>query len=276
MLISAPFDNWWHDAYGLDVKIISPPHVLLFLGNGAIQMGGLILILGQMNRAQGKLRTLLNWLFLYAGAMLALGAGIFIMAYSFPNQMHSALSYRVVSTTFPFMLAAIGFASHQRWASTKLAAMYMLFFMAAIWILPLFPAEPKLGPVYHKVTHFIPAPFPLLLIVPAFFLDLLREKMAHHDAWLHSAAAGSAFLASFLAVEWPFATFLLSPGARNWFFGSHYVDFMTRPTSPIATFRFLDMDRGDFWTNLTLAWFFASLMTRLGMAWGESLRRVRR
>src|SRR5947209_7928748 len=26
MLVSAPFDNWWHDTYGLDVKILSPPH----------------------------------------------------------------------------------------------------------------------------------------------------------------------------------------------------------------------------------------------------------
>src|SRR5579864_5854292 len=25
MLTSAPFDNWWHNAYGLDVKIFSPP-----------------------------------------------------------------------------------------------------------------------------------------------------------------------------------------------------------------------------------------------------------
>ena len=24
MLTSAPFDNWWHNAYGLDVKIVSP------------------------------------------------------------------------------------------------------------------------------------------------------------------------------------------------------------------------------------------------------------
>src|SRR5262249_18431531 len=29
MLTSAPFDNWWHDAYGLDVQILSPPHSLL-------------------------------------------------------------------------------------------------------------------------------------------------------------------------------------------------------------------------------------------------------
>jgi hypothetical membrane protein len=276
MLVSAPFDNWWHDAYGLDVKIISPPHALLFLGNGAIQMGGLILILGQMNRAEGAVRRRLDWLFLYAGAMLTLLVGIFIMAFSFPNQMHSALSYRVASMAIPFVLVGIGEASHQSWASTKIAAMYMLFCMAAIWILPLFPAEPKLGPVYHKVTHFIPAPFPLLLIVPAILLDLLRKRMAAKDAWLQASVAGSAFLGSLLAVEWPFASFLLSPGGRNWFFGTHYVDYVTRPTSPIATFRFLDMDRGDFWTNLALAWFFAILMTRLGMAWGGSLRRVQR
>ena len=32
MITSAPFDNWWHAAYGLDVKIVSPPHTLLILG----------------------------------------------------------------------------------------------------------------------------------------------------------------------------------------------------------------------------------------------------
>ena len=26
MLTSAPFDDWWHNAYGLDVKVLSPPH----------------------------------------------------------------------------------------------------------------------------------------------------------------------------------------------------------------------------------------------------------
>jgi hypothetical protein len=276
MLVSAPFDNWWHDAYGLDVKIISLPHALLFLGNGAIQLGALILILGRMNRSAGKQQRVLDWLFLYASSMLALGAGIFLMAYSFPNQMHSALSYRVVCTTFPFLLAGFGAASQQRWASTKLAGMYMLFCMAALWILPLFPAEPRLGPVYHNVTHFIPAPFPLLLIVPAFFLDLVRQEMKGRDVWLQAFVAGSAFLASFHAAQWPFADFMLSPAARNRFFGAHYIDFLTRPTSPIARYQFLDMDRGDFWTNLALALFFAILTTRLGMSWGESMRRVRR
>jgi hypothetical protein len=276
MLVSAPFDNWWHAAYGLDVRVISPPHVLLFMGNGAIEIGAIILILGQMNRATGALQRTLSWMFLYGGAVLALGLGIFIVSYSFPNQMHSAMFYRAACTALPIALVGIGQASHQRWASTKVAAIYMSFCMAAIWILPLFPAEPKLGPVYQKVTHLIPAPFPILLIAPAFFLDLLREKPAGRNPWLQAAVAGSIFLLSLLAVQWPFSTFLLSPAARNWFFGSHYLDYGTRPGGPLARFQFFDMDKGAFWTNLALALFFAIVTTRLGMAWGASMRRIRR
>src|SRR5580658_4313837 len=52
MLTSAPFDNWWHNAYGLDVKIVSPPHTLLMLGVFAVSVGTLILLLGAMNRAE--------------------------------------------------------------------------------------------------------------------------------------------------------------------------------------------------------------------------------
>ncbi len=64
MITSAPFDNWWHNAYGLDVKILSPPHVLLLTGVLCVQLGTLVLILGAMNRAQGVLRERLNQLFL--------------------------------------------------------------------------------------------------------------------------------------------------------------------------------------------------------------------
>src|SRR5580693_722882 len=56
MLVSAPFDNWWHGAYGLDVKIISPPHALLFIGDAAIEIGALLLVLESMNRAENDQR----------------------------------------------------------------------------------------------------------------------------------------------------------------------------------------------------------------------------
>ena len=38
MIASAPFDNWWHEAYGLDVRIVSPPHTLLAMGMGERQL----------------------------------------------------------------------------------------------------------------------------------------------------------------------------------------------------------------------------------------------
>jgi hypothetical protein len=42
MLLSAPLDNWWHNAYGLDVKILSPPHTVLAIGMLGVALGVLI------------------------------------------------------------------------------------------------------------------------------------------------------------------------------------------------------------------------------------------
>ena len=54
MITSAPFDNWWHNAYGLDVKILSPPHILLALGMTGIRFGTLVLVLAEVNRANRR------------------------------------------------------------------------------------------------------------------------------------------------------------------------------------------------------------------------------
>src|ERR1700693_2472486 len=82
MLTSAPFDNWWHAAYGLDVKIVSPPHTLLILGIRAVAVGVLFLILAAMNRASNEGTSIegtqsgeqtfkrLQRLFLYVGGLI--------------------------------------------------------------------------------------------------------------------------------------------------------------------------------------------------------------
>src|SRR4051812_10454626 len=67
MLVSAPFDNWWHNAYGLDVRIISPPHMVLAMGFFGIEVGTLMLLLAFMNRATDTDRRRLQRLFLYVG-----------------------------------------------------------------------------------------------------------------------------------------------------------------------------------------------------------------
>ena len=51
MLTSAPFDDWWHNAYGLDVEILSPPHSVLAAGMIAIQLGAMLLALAPARTA---------------------------------------------------------------------------------------------------------------------------------------------------------------------------------------------------------------------------------
>src|SRR5262249_2864478 len=108
---------------------------------------------------------------------------------------------------------------------TILAGYYTTIALASEWLLPLFPAQPKLGPVYHNVTQLIPAEFPLLLIVPAFVADLLLQRLKRQPSWIKAIWVGPVFLLSFLAVQWPFASFLMSPASRNWIFGSAYFPY---------------------------------------------------
>jgi hypothetical protein len=118
-----------------------------------------------------------------------------------------------------------------------------LFALAFLWIMPLFPAEPKLGPVFQQVTHFIPWEFPLLIIVPAFVTDLILQRTATWRPLFRAVIVGTAFLAVFVAVQWPFANFMMTPAARNWIFGSGYLDFLTPPRSLLGKF-FYRADRG--------------------------------
>src|ERR1700729_4012797 len=86
MITSAPFDNWWHAAYGLDVKIVSPPHTLLILGIRAVGIGILFLILAAMNRsategmeAGARNFKALQHLFLYIGGLIVSGQMFFLI-----------------------------------------------------------------------------------------------------------------------------------------------------------------------------------------------------
>jgi hypothetical protein len=280
MLTSAPFDNWWHNAYGLDVKILSPPHVVLALGMHAVALGAWILTLGAMNRAaQGVLRRKLHRLFLYLGGVILVFLLVLSMENLFRLYMHSAAFYRTVALAVPVTLAAVSRATGDRWAATQTALVYTGVLLGLLWILPLFPAEPKLGPVYQKVTRFVPPEFPLLLLFPAAALDLLWARTgARRGPWFLSAVSGLLFLAVYVAVQWPFASFLMSPGARNRIFGAIYFDYNLRPTSFYYRHLFYPLEEtaGQFWLGMAVALAAAIVTTRVGIAWGDWMRRVRR
>jgi hypothetical protein len=278
MITSAPFDNWWHAAYGLDVKILSPPHVLLALGMTGIRFGTVVMIISEMNRAQGEYRARLERLFFFSFTFLfGMTIGI-AQEYTVRPFMHGARFYLVAALIAPMLMAAVAAATQHPWAVTITTAMYMALHLAFTWILPLFPAEPKLGPVYQKITHLIPPDFPLLLIVPAIVIDLVRHRIGGWNRWAQSAAVGAAFLVSFAAVQWPFADFLMSPASRNWIFATNNFPYFIRPQSPWARNLFFPTDASAtaFWIHMGLAVLVAVVMTELGTRWGEWMRHIRR
>ena len=280
MLTSAPFDNWWHNAYGLDVQIISPPHTLLILGIRAIDIGMLFLMLAAMNRAAdagaANFKTL-RGLLLYLGGLLLGGQMFFIMEYTWDVMLHRVIAYVCLAIAVPLVLAMIWQASRFRWAATTISTIYVVSLIGFILILPLFSAQPKLGPVYFPVTHFVPPKFPILLLAPAFALDLLWQRTTNWKLWQIAVVSGVIFVAVMFAVEWPFAKFLMSRASENRFFGTIYFDYNSRPQGYDRLRRFFHPDSGvTLYLGLLRASLYAMISTWIGLLFGRWMRGVQR
>ncbi len=276
MIVSGPFDDWWHNAYGLDVEILSPPHTVLAAGIIAIQIGAMLMVLSRQNNSGADSR-LAQLLFAYAGGMLIVSMATVATEYvAFPNVHRNAQFYMVSAGIFPLFFVGTSRASLSRWGATGAAAVYMGCTVLMIWILQLFSAEPLLGPILRPVDSMVPSAFPLLLVVPALAIDLLMRTLPAQASrlrpWITAGAIGVAFVAVLLAVQWYFSAFLLGEGARNFFFGADQWDYNNRP----GPWQY------EFWGSplraSALAWAaligFAS--ARIGLWWGNWMSRVRR
>jgi hypothetical protein len=192
----------------------------------------------------------------------------------------------------------------------------MAIVCALVWLLPLFPARPLTAPIHNPTDHMMPPAFPLLLVAPAVVVDWLRWrrifrpdreaatnrptpnpskegnnpscaapllggvrggfKRTNHELWV-AVTAGICFSASFVAVQWFFAKFLLSPAADNWFFaggGRHWPFFLK-----------IDQARTAFWgvKQEPLTWraalqamLFAAVSSWIGLHVGAWVSRLRR
>ena len=278
MIASAPFDNWWHEAYGLDVRIVSPPHTLLAMGIAALIWGGILLIVGRMNRSEGILRRHLELMLLAAGGSLVVLSMLFKLEYTNRIFMHSGIFYLVSAIGLPLFWESLSIATGWRWARTIMAAIYTAFFLITLWTFPLFAAEPKLGPVYQQVTHMVPLHFPLLILAPAVVLDIAGSKMQLLSKWQQATIKGTIFVIVLMIVQWPFANFLMSPASRNWVFGTHYFFFFLPPNTRQATNQFgiWELTASHFWRNIILAFVIAIVNVRIGIVFGNWLRRLKR
>jgi hypothetical protein len=294
MLTSAPFDNWWHDAYGLDVKIISPPHAVLALGMWSVVGGCLLLVLREQNNCAAAYSGKTDirqpfavpgrWFFIYgAGVLLAMGA-VFLTEMSFPNDQRTARFLEWSAATYPFYLVGMSRASKFRWGATLVALGYMLIIAGMAWVLPLFEGQPRLGPISNRIDHFVPLPFPMLLVVPAFAMDLIRNWIGHGRSLLRDALivllSSVAFVGLFFVTQWYFSGFLLTPQAHNWFFAA---DRHWGYTESLGSWR------NQFWSvtnpqehhpivasTFAYALLCATIASSLGLTLGNWMARVRR
>ena len=276
MVTSAPFDNWWHDAYGLDVRIISPPHMVLALGIGAIGVGALLLTLAWQNRETRNQRMAM-WLLLVAGALLLMDRAIMLTEFSGKNQMHSGEFYRLSMLAYPMAVVMMAKSSRMQWGATLTAAIFMAIMLALMWILPLFPATPKLGPIYQPITRMVALGFPVLVVVPALGVDLVMQRLRLRPLLL-APVLSLVFLALFIAAQWPFASFLMSEPARNAFFNADNFVYWLSPGGVewSRTFQHDEPGSAPFPMQLGFALMLGTLSAYLGLWFGHWMTRVRR
>ncbi len=276
MIVSAPFDNWWHNAYGLDVKVLSPPHVILALGFTGIELGAVLMVAAMQNRAGSEARRGYGLLLAYGFGILVLNVAIMgFEQIAFPQDAHNALYYLVCGAIFPILLVAGARASSLRWPATTAAAVYIGVTLIMLWVLPLFPAIPKLAPVYRPLTHMAPPPFPLLLVAPAVVVDLVMRRFGTGRDWRLSALVGVAFLAVLFVTQWFATMYLISPASENFLFGAHRWNYNSLPGD--FEHRFWNI-RDNPVTPLKLAFAagLAMVSTRVGLWCGNGLARVQR
>ncbi|MFN2602289.1 MAG: hypothetical protein ABR582_05970 [Gemmatimonadaceae bacterium] len=284
MITSAPLDDWWHNAYGLDVKILSPPHLVLAAGMIGIEIGAMLLVLGAQNRsASERDRRRLGLILAYAAAIvIAMALVIFQGEASTANQMHSSGFYKITAIVLPIYLVAFARSSRLKWAATATALFYMVFVLVNLWVIQLFPAQARLAPIYNPVTHMVPAPFPLLLVFPAICIDLLLQRFGNDRDWITAIAIGVSFVGVMLAAHWFWAEFLLSPHARNNFFAADKWDYNNRLGPWRYEFWNLDHDANRKFSPLRLAlgigmaMIYGTISARIGLWWGKGMALIKR
>jgi hypothetical protein len=296
MVTSAPFDDWWHNAYGLDVTILSPPHAVLGIGIAGIQVGALLLTVAAQNRSGGRdqgsgatesggqpwpvppdvsaLRRRLTALYVIAAGILVTMHAVMTMEYNFSNQMHSARFYQIAAVVFPVVLVSAARAARVRFPATAIAAVYMALMLLMIWLLQLVPGEPKLAPITNPVTRLVPPHFPILLVVPALGIDWLMNRLEGKD-WRLSILLGASFVLLLLGTQWYFAEFLLSPLARNHVFAAGQWGYNEGPGDWWYRFWALDPP-GRLVPGLAIATLLGVVSSRIGLWWGKWMARVQR
>jgi hypothetical protein len=146
-----------------------------------------------------------------------------------------------------------------------------------MWVIQLFRAEPKLGPIYQPITHMVALAWPLWLVVPAAGIDYFRQRYSgRFPLGLEALGLGAIFSLLFVLIQWPWSSFMvLSRWSRNWFFNADNFVYWASPSYVERTHHFAASD-ASFLPAAIVVVILASLSSFAGLAWGSWMERVRR
>jgi hypothetical protein len=217
------------------------------------------------------------WLLIVAGAVLLMDRAIMLTEYSGKNQMHGGLFYRASMLAYPMALVMMARASRLKWAATLTAVIFMGIMLALMWIIQLFPATPKLGPIYQPITHMVGMAFPVLILAPAIGVDLVMQRMRVRPLLL-APLLSIVFFALFIGAQWPFASFLMTSAARNWFFNAENFVYWMSPSGVEWSRNWVQPAAADspLGAQLAFAVFLGTLSSYVGLWFGEWMTKVRR
>jgi hypothetical protein len=124
----------------------------------------------------------------------------------------------------------------------------------------------------------VPLGFPVLLLPGAIALDLVLNRFSSRSDTWKAVMGGIGFIAASLAVNWPFAYFMMSSHARNWVFAMNEFGYNVPPSQYHLGWQFqpYETTRVEFCVGMLIALTATVLSARMGMFWGDWMRRIRR
>ena len=178
-LAAAPIDNGWHEAFGRDAVIWSPPHMLGIAGSLLIA-SALLLELGPRASRRHEVAVAL-----VTGAAVVAVAALPVLEYETDvPQFDLALYLPVLATGTAFAFGLVRLALPLAWPATPTALAYTVLVAAVAAVL---------------AGSGLPAPLLPLLAVPALGLDLVRSQRLWVQALVFS---GLLFLAYVPYLNW--------------------------------------------------------------------------
>lgn len=213
VFLAAPFDEWWHRRYGLDVTIWSPPHLVAIAG-GLLGRVGVFAVVAAAARAlaadastgppsgarsaRAALAPLPALLFAPLGGWLLLGVGFGLGELDYDLLARTPAAYLPLgslayATTLGFIAAVA------RWplAATAAALVYGVARGSFTVVLPL--------------VGFVPPAPPPLLFVPALGFDLARWAFEGERPLTRRLGPGAVFALGFAMTEWLWTQMLDGP-----------------------------------------------------------------